>query len=295
MEYIEKKIGKHLMRIDSKQNGIHKTLRKWKSGDINAVREPELLYLIKNELKPKTTIMDLGANIGYLTLIIADYIKDDGKIYAIEPDPRNNILLEYNVKANKYKSIEIYKLAISNKNGKSKFCIANSSNLSSMTKTKATKDIIKVKTKTLTDFFNKKDFPNFIKMDVEGHECEILNGGYELFKKNDFPCKIIMEIHPKFYSEKHSLENQLKKYINELGFKTKYVISAAVEVPDLFKKLGYINPIKIFNSSGYNRGIYNNFKDDDMFKVACYEHKQYVEPRKKWSNKIVRYVMIERN
>lgn len=294
MAFIEKKIGKHIMRIDSKQRGIHGTLRKWKDSDMKAVREPELMHIIKQELKPGMTVIDLGANIGYLTLIMADLMKGKGVLYAIEPDPRNVSLLEYNITANKYKFIERYNLAISNKTGKSKFCVAGSSNLSSMTKTKSTKKVVQVKTNMLTDFIKGRKFPEFIKMDVEGHEVEILDGAYELFKKNNFPCKIVMEIHPKFYNEKHSLEKQLRRYINELGFKTKYIISAAVAVPDLFKELGYTKPILSFKSSGYVRAIYNNFKDEDMYKVACHPHRQFVKPRKKWSNKIVRYVMIER-
>jgi len=295
--YIEKKIGKHTMRMSATQRGLAGTLRKWKDGNMNAKREPELLYVIEKELKPGMVVVDLGANIGYVSLIMADLMKGKGIIHCIEPDHRNAPLLDYNIKVNVNKfgyNMKRHNLAISNKNGKSKFCVANSSNLSSMTKTKATRGIVQVKTRTLTKFFEGKEPPNFIKMDVEGHECEILDGAYDLFKKNDFPCNIIMEIHPQFYNSKHSLEAQMRRYIDDLGFKTKYIISAAVSVPDLFKELGYTKPLKSFKSSGYNRAIYDNFKNEDMYKVACYAHKQYVAARKKWSKKIVRYVMIGR-
>lgn len=293
MGFVEKKIGKHQMRIDAKMRGIHSTLRKWKSGDMNAKREPELLHVIEKEIKPGMIVVDLGANIGYLSLIMADLMKGKGFLHCIEPDPRNIKLLTYNIKVNKYNFMQMYPLAISNKKGKSNFCLGSSSNLSSMTKTKNTKGKIEVKVNTLTNFFKHKDFPNFIKTDIEGAEVEMMDGAYEMFKENNFPCKIIMEIHPKFYSKTHSLAVQMNKYFG-IGFKTKYVISAAVPIPDLFKKMGYDKPLKVFKSSGYNRGLYDNFTDKDMIKVACHAHKQYVKPRKKWSNKIVRYVMIER-
>jgi len=295
--YIEKYIGQHLMRIDIKQRGICGTLRKWKSGDVNAKREPELLYLLEKEIRPGIVVVDLGANIGYLTLIMAKLLNNGGFVHAIEPDPRNVALLRYNIKINIDKfgyPIKMYDLAISNKKGKIRFFLGSSSNLSSVHKTRSSRKSIIVKTNTLTNFFRKKDKPNFIKMDVEGHEVEILDGAYNMFKNYKFPCKIVMEIHSAFYSKKHSLEEQMRRYIYDLEFKTKYVVSAGVLIPDLFKELGYTKPIMKFKSSGYWRGIYNNFSDEDMIKVACWPHRQLVKERHKVSRKIVRYVMIER-
>lgn len=298
MAFIEKHIGKHIMRIDSKQRGLHGTLRKWPDGCKNCKREPELLYVIEKEIKPGMTVLDLGANIGYVSFIMADLLKGKGSVHCIEPDPRNIELLRYNIKANVDKfgyDMKLYPLAVSNKKGKIKFCLGSSSNLSSISKSRSTRGTVIVKTNTLTNFFRKKDKPNFIKMDIEGAEVEVLDGAYSLFKNHQFPCKIVMEVHPTYFSKKHNFEEQLRRYITDLGFKTKYVISAGMAVPDLFKELGYTKPDLIFNSSGYKRALYTNFKDEDMLKVACWPHKQLVKERHKMSNKIVRYVMIERS
>jgi hypothetical protein len=160
-----------------------------------------------------------------------------------------------------------------------------------MAKTKNTKGSpIKVKVDTITNFCQDNKIPEFIKMDIEGHEVEVLEGMYSLVKNQDFPCKIIMELHPVHYSDNHSLELWLRKYL-DCGFKTKYVISAGVLVPDLFKEWGY-EPIESFKT---RRGLYNNFSDEHMLKACCYTNKQWMPHKKKTSPKIARFLMIERN
>ena len=62
VKYVEKTIGKFKMRLMSKSGGINETLRKMKPGK---EREPELLYVVRNELKQGMYVFDCGANIGY--------------------------------------------------------------------------------------------------------------------------------------------------------------------------------------------------------------------------------------
>jgi FkbM family methyltransferase len=270
--------------------GIHTNLMKIARNG-QGEREPELLYALRQELKEGMVCMDLGANIGYVTLLMADKIGSTGKIHAIEPDPANIELLNINMKLNNYSDrMQVFNMGVSNKSGEMDFHIGRASNLGGMTKSKnTTGKIIKVKVDTLTNFCENKDLPELIKMDIEGHEVEVMEGMHDLVRNNDFPCKIIMELHPVHYNEKHSLEHWMRKFI-ECGFKTKYVISAAVVIPDLFKEWGY-KPIKEFATK---RGLYDNFSDEHMIKACCYQNKQWMPHKNKNSPKIARFVMMER-
>ena len=287
MKIVEKNIGGYTMKIRSDQGGIHGDLIRKSNG--KGEREPELLYVLRKEIVDGMTCMDLGANIGYITLLMAGLVGSKGKVYAIEPDPENYKLLGDNIRINGLTDkVEMFHLGLSNKDGKSNFYIGKSSNLSGMAKSKNTSGSpIRVNVSTMTSFCRERAIPSFIKMDIEGHEVEVLEGMYDLIS-NSFPCKIVMELHPTSYTSDHSLERWMRKFL-ECGFRTKYVISAGVVVPDLFADWGY-TPQEVFGS----RGLYVNFTDEHMIEACCHKHEFWVVAKRKMSPKIARYVMIER-
>ena len=61
--------------------------------------------LVKREIKEGDLVIDVGANIGYYTLIFAKLVGEKGKVYAFEPEPRSFKLLKKNVEENKYQNI----------------------------------------------------------------------------------------------------------------------------------------------------------------------------------------------
>jgi len=284
---IEKQIHNYKMYIDTSAKGIQGWLATWRHNTLD--REPGFEYLLRQEVKPGMICVELGANVGYLTFMMWKNLKGRGKVYAIEPDPRNYNMLFSSVELNNARGqVMTYPYAIDNKDGEVKFHLGVMTNLSSIKPTKNTTDkTINVKTVTLTSFMKGKKEPNFIKMDIEGHEVEALEGGYELFK-NDFPCKILMEVHPQFLDGKR-FEKIIRKYL-ELKFDYKFVISAATPQPDKFKERGY-KPIKTF-SGGWPRGLYDNISNDDAIFLSCYPHTQKI--RNSISPKICRSVMLER-
>ena len=59
--------------------------------------EKELVSLLKKRLKPGMTFLDLGANIGYFSVIAAALVKDKGHVHAFEPMPQNLTRLQKNL------------------------------------------------------------------------------------------------------------------------------------------------------------------------------------------------------
>jgi len=291
MKLVKKKVGKYVMMLNAKAGGIQKTLR---GIGTKKRREPELLFVLEQQIKPKMTVMDLGANVGYVSLLMASLIGPKGKLYAVEPDPSNFKLLQMNIELNKFKDRTVcYEAAMADTIGEVDFYVGrNASNPGSLIKhKKAVHKPKKVKCDTITNFFEKRgEFPDLIKMDLEGGEVQVFAGMYDLMKTKEFPCKIIMELHPKFYPKEKGLEYWMQKYFSECGFTTELVISAAVPVPDKFKKWGYTKPSRVIR----NKGFYENFSNKHALVAACRVNIQPRPGRKAPSPKIARYIMISR-
>jgi len=290
MKLIKKKVGKHVMMLRAGAGGIQKTLR---GIGTKKRREPELLFVLEQEIKPEMTVMDLGANVGYVSLLMASLIGPRGTLYAVEPDPANFELLKTNMKINGYEDRTVcYEVALSDKVGKVGFYVGKrASNLGSLIKhRKSVEKSIEVKCDTISNFFKDKEkFPDLIKMDLEGGEVPVFAGMYELVKTKSFPCKIIMELHPQFYPKKRGLEFWMKKYFSECGFTTKLVISAGVPIPDKFKQWGY-KPTRVIRGKGF----YNNFSNEHALIAACRVNVQPRPGNKAPSPKIARYILISR-
>lgn len=248
--------------------------------------EPAFMYLLRKEAKGKLAI-DIGANIGYSTLSLC---RNMDRVIAIEPDDRSRKILKKNIKLNKFKEkVKIYNFAVSDKKGEKTFYLSKHPNLSAFNKNKKywTKKV-KVKTITIDDL---GIVPNFIKMDLEGHELEVINGAINSLKKTDF-CRILLEVHPQFYNKKRNFANILKKLI-KIGYKIKYLISAAVPCPDEFKKRGYV-PFKEIKAAEFKRGIFKNIIVEDAIKFSTNTYNQIIPESGKTSKKIVRAIMLEK-
>jgi FkbM family methyltransferase len=287
MKIVENRVMNHKMFFLKDGGGIHK-MRNWKDRPGVWPREPEFNYVMTQELQKGMVVVDLGANIGFNTLLAASIVKNGrGHVYAIEPDPRNTELLSMSVKANGYEDcVSVHQVAISDTIGFAKFYLSDATNLNSLTPTHNTKgDVIGVQVTTLEAFMMDKGIPNFIKMDIEGAETTALKGMLPMFAK-PFPCKILMEVHPQFYTEEDDLVRPVRELL-KLGFVFKYINSAAVPVPDKFREAGY-QPIKVFDSG---RGLYDatKMKVEDCINFSCLPHKQKMGGEV--SPKIVRSVL----
>jgi FkbM family methyltransferase len=191
---------------------------------LNGIREPECTRIMKKILKKDMIIAEIGANIGYYTLIEASSIGKNGKIYAIEPFPSNFELLKKNIELNSYNKItELFNIAISNKTDVTKLYIDNKHNLCNMFESDIKKEFVKVKTKTFDDFIADKKIPDLIRMDIEGFEYYVIEGMKKTLEKCS-SCKIFIELHP-FQMEQKGLDYEKPiKTLFQYGFQPIYII-----------------------------------------------------------------------
>jgi len=84
---------------------------------LHGVWEEHETALFKQLVKKGMVVVDLGAYIGYYTLIAAKIVGETGKVFAFEPEPHNYDLLVKNIEVNGYKNVIPVQKAVSNKTG----------------------------------------------------------------------------------------------------------------------------------------------------------------------------------
>jgi FkbM family methyltransferase len=305
-ELVLKRIEGHRMYIDRSDPGISRTLRRFKWLR-KWYREPEFMDIVNKEVSTDMVAFDLGANIGYVTLLMARNVGSAGRVYAVEPSPRNFEILKKNIEINNYTNrVDIYQMAISSSNGEAQFNLSGASNLHSFVRSVHSEHEINVRTVTLDEFFKDKLVPNFIKMDIEGAEVEALEGMLEILKRRQDVMKILIEVHQMYYSETRDFGRQLERLFGA-GFVPKYVVSTGSKYPRFFKDRGY-NPVKIYKSGEWTRGLYVNVKQEDVIEAMGSGHGEEFplpfrsllkRPGRLWNRvvstpRIVRAIMLER-
>ncbi len=79
--------------------------------------EPEVTAALRTVLGPGATLVDIGANIGWFSLLGATLVGPTGKVIAIEPNPRNVALLRQSAQDNGLDNIEVLAVALSERPG----------------------------------------------------------------------------------------------------------------------------------------------------------------------------------
>jgi len=212
---IVKKIHGNPMILDLNDLGISRELALYGEHEHNSTKE------VKKLVKPGMKILEVGANIGYYAVLETKLAGENGYLYAFEPSPFNFNLLKRNIELNKIKNAEVYQKAAGAENEMAKFYVANKSNLSSFIKRDdmdmyRNGKIIDVEIIKLDDFLKNKDV-DFIRMDVEGYEKEILRGIEETMK-TQHPKHFFIEIHSELLHKKNSSAGEILEYLNNFGY-----------------------------------------------------------------------------
>lgn len=157
--------------------------KKWIVGSFNhgcwlGSYEFEKQQVIVGLVKPGTVFFDIGAHVGFYTLLASSLVADGGRVIAFEPLPKNLNYLERHCDLNGLKNVTVIKGAVSNRAGKAQFREDECSSMGHLSE----RGELEVDLVSLDDLFSRNliPLPNYVKIDVEGAEANVLNGARQL-------------------------------------------------------------------------------------------------------------------
>ena len=169
--------------------------------------EPHVTDAIAKLLKPGDTFLDIGANIGYYSLLAASIVQSSGKVIAFEPNQKNQQLMYSSIVENNFSNITLYPFAVSNSQKILRLMTSGSNGwLVNLSKDSAEYQL--VQSVVIDEILETEKQIDFIKIDIEGHEPIALQGMVRTIHEHR-PI-IFTEFHP--YAVGEEFLKQLTSY-----------------------------------------------------------------------------------
>ena len=188
------------------------------------VHEPMTTKIFKQILKPGDIVVDVGANIGYFTLLSSKLVGYRGIVYAFEPDANNMRILLRNAEINHFENIRPYQVAVSNGIGRATFYTSS--------KECARHSLIKTKEHDNNTVVEVDKIDNIVtgnikllKTDTEGNELAVLQGAEKIITNSE-DIVLIVEIN---FEALKACDTQLgtiwRYLVKDLGMKYIYLLN----------------------------------------------------------------------
>jgi len=148
--------------------------------------DPHMIALFKRCVRPGMTVLDLGAQVGYFSLLAAQRVGKTGRVVSFEPDPRNYAVLCDNVRRNGFETIvQTHRTAVADRCGVATFYMAGSSRSSSMLDRtdREREGACRVETVSIDEVVDAGRV-DVVKIDVEGAEPLTIAGMTRTLERN---------------------------------------------------------------------------------------------------------------
>lgn len=202
--------------------------------------EQDVTRLFKDLVRQGMVVVDVGANVGYYSLLASRLVGASGRVYAFEPDPVAFTYLAKNLDLNGCKNVVAVAQAISDATATMKFVRDPHGAEGFLMRRALTEGTLPVQAITLDRFFASQGWPtvHLVKMDIEGGEEAALIGMRELRRRNS-SMRLIMEFNLGSLRRAGASPSSLAASLLDTGFSRGRVIEQGMKtfsVSDAFPR-----------------------------------------------------------
>lgn len=164
--------------------------------------------LFSKVIKRNTVVYDIGANVGFYTILASKLVGNKGKVIAFEPLPQNVFYLKEHLKLNQVQNTQIVEAAVSTRQATARFQEGKNRLMGFLSE----KGDLLVPVVAIDGLVNSGELPppDYIKMDIEGAELNALKG-----------CRLTLEkYHPAIFLATHGelIHKQCMDFLLHLGY-----------------------------------------------------------------------------
>lgn len=142
--------------------------------------DPKLTWLCRRLVRPGDTVLDIGANIGLITMVLSKLVGQSGAVHAFEPNPNLLALLDETLPANKASNVTLHRCALGAEPAELTLTVpvgnTGAATLARNVELEHVAYVTTVPVRRLVDELSGVGPIRFVKIDVEGFEARVLQG-----------------------------------------------------------------------------------------------------------------------
>lgn len=152
---------------------------------------------VEGFLVPGMTVLDIGAHHGFYTLLASFKVGSTGRVIAFEPSPRERKKLHWHLRLNRCKNVQVENSALGSYNGEAQLFLVSGreTGCNSLRKPNVNEPVhpVRVPVMRLDNYLQRHGIEqvDFVKMDVEGAELEVLEGAMQLLERRPRPVWMV--------------------------------------------------------------------------------------------------------
>lgn len=170
--------------------------------------EPEKTATLAQAVRPGDVVFDIGAHIGYFTVLMSQAVGDSGRVFAFEPRPLNQRFLRRHISVNGCTNVEVLNVSVGDRSGPARLETRTGTGTGHVSAT-GNIEVAMVSVDSLVDS-GRLPAPTFLKIDVEGGEMAVLQGALHTLERHR--PRMVLATHG------DEIDQRCREFLTPLGY-----------------------------------------------------------------------------